>query len=247
MQTFGDAWIDIAVTIVVSVLLSALAWKMKLLTVDGSIGAMAVGLVVGLLGSPTWLFSLVVFTVLGFSVTLIGLSKKVDDGLQEGRHGERGIKNILGVGIPCCIFAVANFVTGDQYYYLMVAGYIGTIAVAAADTAASEIGIKDKKVRMITTFKKTVPGVDGGISFLGTCAAFAASTVVAVIAWALIYQTPINLNILNLITAGFIGCVLDSVLGATLETRGYIDKYGNNCITGIIGGVIAVVMMHFLF
>ena len=46
--------------------------------------------------------------------------------------------------------------------------------------------------------------------------------------------------------AGFIGCMLDSVVGATLETWGYVNKYGNNCITGIAGAAIGVLIAWLL-
>jgi uncharacterized membrane protein len=39
---------------------------------------------------------------------------------------------------------------------------------------------------------------------------------------------------------GFVGCIADSYIGATIETWGYVSKYANNCITGILGGLLAV-------
>ena len=47
--------------------------------------------------------------------------------------------------------------------------------------------------------------------------------------------------------AGVAGCMLDSVLGATLERRGIINKYSNNCITGILGAAIAVALSFIFF
>ena len=38
-----------------------------------------------------------------------------------------------------------------------------------------------------------------------------------------------------------IGCLADSYVGATIETWGYVSKYTNNCMTGLLGGILAAV------
>ena len=66
------------------------------------------------------------------------------------------------------------------------------------------------------------------------------------IGWAVIFQSLNDIFILIPMVAGFIGCMLDSLVGATLETWGYVNKYGNNCITGIAGGLIGVLIAWLL-
>lgn len=242
MLVTQELWLDILLVFALSLVLSLLAYKFDLLTKSGCISAFFVGVIIGSLGSLSWLILLIVFTLAGFAATLAGLSKKKEKGLQEGTHGERTHKNVLGVALPCCIFALINFITQDQYYYWMMIGYIGTIAVAAADTAASEIGTKDPNVYLITTFRKVEPGTDGGISKFGTMISLIAAVVVTLIGWAVINLSVDDIRIIAPMIGGFIGCMLDSVVGATLETAGYVDKYGNNCITGIAGAVIGVLI-----
>ena len=247
MQFLAEPWMDVVAVIVTSVLLSILAYKFDLLTKSGCVAALIVGSIIGILGSFTWLLLLIVFTLIGFAATIAGLSRKKDKGLQEGTHGERSYKNVLGVGLPCIVFAVINVVTGDAYYHQMMIGYISTIAVAAADTAASELGTKDDRVYLITTFKRVPPGTDGGVSRLGTLVCIAASVVVTVIGWAAINFTIMDIEIFLPMIAGVVGCMLDSVLGATLETKGIINKYSNNCITGILGAAFAVLLSFMFF
>ena len=150
------------------------------------------------------------------------------------------------MALPCCLFAVINIATGDSHYYYMMIGYISTIAVAAADTAASELGVKDERVFLITTFKRVEPGTDGGISPLGTLVSLMASAVVTLIGWAVINLSLNDPFVVIPIAAGFIGCMLDSYVGATFETWGYINKYGNNCLTGIAGAAIGVLIAMLL-
>lgn len=240
MMYFSEPWMDIVCVIVLTLILSMIAYRFDLLTKDGTIAAAVTGLIIGFCGSIAWLFLLVVFAALGFVATMAGISKKREQGLQEGTHGERTSKNVIGVALPCLLFAIANVLTHDDYHYLMIIGYISTIAVAAADTAASEIGTKDRRVYLITTLKRVEPGVDGGISPLGTMVSLLASIVVTLIGWTAIFGFDYNPDIVWPMLAGFVGCMLDSLFGATLETKGYIDKYVNNCSTGIIGGIIAI-------
>ena len=232
------------ISVLFAVFLSLITYKCGLLTKNGCVAAALIGLAIGVFGSVNWLLLLIVFAALGFAATLAGFSKKRKMGVQEGEHGERGAMNILGVAIPPLIIAVLNFIfTGYEYVFSMA--YIATIAVAAADTAASEIGVKDPKVWMITTFKRVEPGVDGGVSVRGTLISLVGSAAVSVIGSLAIFYT-LDVYILVPILCGFLGCVLDSVIGATAETRGYVSKYGNNCVTGLAGGVLAIIILMFV-
>ncbi len=208
---------------------------------------MGIGLIIGLLGSAYWLLLLIAFAVIAFAATLFGLTKKTEDGLQEGAHGERGYKNILGVGIPPCIIAVLSVIVGDSYDTLMSVAYVSTVAVAAADTVASEIGVRDPKVWLITTFKPCPPGTNGGVSVLGTLASLLAAMVTAILGWILVIHEPVNALVVIPVFSGMLGNILDSLFGAWFENKGYISKYENNCLTGILGAIIgALVAVSFL-
>ncbi|KQM10475.1 hypothetical protein AOA81_02915 [Methanomassiliicoccales archaeon RumEn M2] len=186
------------------------------------------------------------FAVIGFMVTKLNLSEKKMKGLQEGRSGERTGKNVLGVALPGCMFALINLYSGDKYYFILSVGFIATIAVAAADTVASELGTKDKNVWMITTFERVLPGTDGGISLLGTLLSLMGSAVAVLLGWTVIFGLSFDALMIIPLLAGFIGCLLDSLLGATLETEGRITKYFNNMSTGLMGGIIAVIFVGIL-
>ena len=227
------------ISFLLALFLSLITYKFGLLTKSGCVGAFAIGFVIGVMGSVWWLALLILFALIGFAATLIGLSKKREKGLQEGTHGERSYKNILGVAIPPLIFAMMNGIFPGNEWMLSIA-YISTISVAAADTAASELGVKDPKVWLITTFKRVEPGTDGGVSLTGTLISAAGAIVVSTLGYLFIMQT---FDIWFIVPAicGFLGCMADSYIGATVETWGYVSKYTNNCITEIIGGLLAIV------
>jgi uncharacterized protein (TIGR00297 family) len=118
------------------------------------------------------------------------------------------------------------------------------VAVATADTFASEIGCLDTRVRMITTLKPCERGENGGFSPNGQLAAAVGSVVVALLtlcAWALT-QTSSSLEegmpfFMMLTLIGWLGCQVDSYLGAIFENRGYLTKGGVNGLA-ILSGVL---------
>ena len=242
---------ELLVIIVLAGLLSILAEYLGLLTFDGAAASLVIGLIIGLFGSVDWLLVLIIFTGLGFAATMVGLARKRAKGLQEGLYGERMYKNVVAVGfVPCVLAVICSFIGGEhgEYYKIMSIAYIASIAVAAADTIASEVGVKDKRVWMITTFKRVEPGVDGGVSVMGTGVAIAASFITTAIGWLLIFGREIDL-LLFLVPAlaGVAGCLADSVVGATLETKGYVSKYTNNAMTALFGALLALAAYTLFF
>jgi len=237
--------IELALVITLSVFLCIAAFALKFLTFGGAIASLVIGIIVGAFGGFEWFVLLMIFVMTGFAATRVSFMKKKAAGLQEGVSGERTHMNILGVGIPPCIFAVLAYFAGDEHALIMTIGFIASISVAAADTVASEIGVKDQNVWLCTTFKHVPPGTNGGISVLGTVVALVAAFATSLLGWLVLYQE-LNLYLLIPTIAGFIGCYLDSILGATLEDRGYISKYTNNATTGVMGALIAMAMAYFI-
>ncbi len=230
----------IAVAVVLSLVLSIESWKLQCLTRDGAVASFFVGAFVGVFGSVNAFFLLTVFTIAGFFATMRGLSKKMEEGLQEGTKGERTWKNVAGVGFPPCLIVALNFLglLDPTAFDIM---FISTITVAGADTIASEIGVKDKTVYMITTFKRVEPGINGGVSRLGTAVSTVASLLIAVLGWFVMTES-LDWLLLIPFAMGVLGNLLDSVFGAVLENPGYISKYTNNCSTAIIGAAAGLLI-----
>ena len=118
-----------------------------------------------------------------------------------------------------CIYA---YLSDDWATVVWLFG--AAVAVAASDTFASEIGCLDPRVRMITTFKPCEQGENGGFSPNGQLAAAVGSSVVAgltYIAWWLTapHDGAVNGTQLCAVLAviGWLGCQIDSYLGALLR------------------------------
>jgi uncharacterized protein (TIGR00297 family) len=230
--------------IVVSAASSIVAYKTHCLDRSGAIASFIVGSLTGMFGSIGAFTLLMVFTIAGFAATMKDLRSKMSKGLQEGKSGERGWKNILGVSVPALIivFLDCAFHLDPVTFSIM---YISTLAVAGSDTIASEIGVRDPKVYMITNFKRVEPGINGGVSVLGTVTSTVAALIISILGWAILQGT-LELLLLIPFAMGVLGNLLDSLFGALFENRGYISKYANNAITGFIPALVGAGMYHML-
>jgi uncharacterized protein (TIGR00297 family) len=112
---------------------------------------------------------------------------------------------------------------------------VAALAEAACDTCSSEIGMAfSGETVLLTTWKRVPPGVDGGISLAGTLAGLAGAAVVVVCS-ALLRLLPYNYVFLAL-AGGFGGMLVDSLLGAEAERRGWL----NNDAVNLLGTAAAV-------
>ncbi len=234
----------LAIVLTLCGILSLLAFKFRLLTASGSVASFGVGVVIGWFGSISWLVLLIIFVLLGFAVTRNRIQVKIRRNLQEGRRGERTYKNVLANSLVPAIIAVISAATGSQSDLAFTVAYLSAISVAAADTTASELGVLSTRTFLITDFRPVEAGTDGGVSAAGTMWALVASAFSSVIGWLVIMPTaPIDATILVPITMGVLGCMVDSVVGATLERREIVTKLGNNILSMAVGAAFGFLVL----
>lgn len=249
----------VLVTAVVTTTLSALAYVKRVLTWDGSVAAFAVGFLIGIFGDILWLLLLLLFLLTSFVATRYKFNLKVSLGTQEGLQGERRYGNVLANGLaPTVIAVLSAFDTPLLPKELGGLLFVSAIAVAASDTLASELGVLSPRTVRITTLERVPPGTNGGVSLLGQSAALLAAVYTAVVAWILLTLVPLLLNgtptfptspwVLAIpVAVGFAGCQLDSVVGATWETKGYVTKKTNNLLATSLGALLALGLYLALF
>ena len=231
---------NLLITSILIVGLIAASLRANILDKQGIIAAALLGLFVGFLGHWTWLLLLLCFLLSSHIATKWRFEEKTERGLNESTDGHRGWVNVAANGGMPALVALLTFVVNDWESGLWM--FAAAVAVATSDTWASEIGCLDHRVRMITTLKPCEAGVNGGFSPNGQLAAAAGGLLIgasALVASLVMFSTSISDQILlaGIVAGlGFLGCQIDSILGAVLENRGLLTKGSVNALS-IIAGV----------
>lgn len=221
--------------------IAAIAPK-KLLTRVGYLHAWVLGVIVwGSLGWRGYLIVLFYFLV-GSTVTRIGLARKEAEGIAEKRAGVRGPENVWGSALAGAICAILSLFAASPWDYLLILAYVASFSTKLADTTASEVGkAYGKTTYLITNFKSVPRGTEGAVSLEGTLAGLLAATAISLLAWAI---GTINLiGVLWCVIAAFIATNIESLIGATLQTRFlWLTNELVNVINTVIGAIVAILL-----
>ena len=231
--------------LLVMTLIGALAYKAHFVDISGLIAAFVVGFTIWYTGGPA-AFVIVLFFFMSSGVaTKYKYKAKIKKNVAQEGKGKRSWVNVFGSGIIPMFFSMAMYIAAmvpelaaAGWPFFLFGGYVGSVATTSADTLASEVGVFSKsKPRLITNLRRKVPsGTIGAVSLLGEGVAIVAGLFIGVIAviFALIapglipglvtsgdvivWEYVLFLIPLSILTA-FIGCNIDSLLGAVLQNR----------------------------
>ncbi|MFD2117306.1 DUF92 domain-containing protein [Paenibacillus yanchengensis] len=207
-------WIRLLFGVVGGGLAAAAAYRIRALSISGAWAAFVMGASFVLFGEPIWIALLLSFFI-SSSFWSVWKKKNRTKAAAEQKYEKTGRRDAGqvwangGIGLIFCILAAI----WSHPFWLY--GYIGVMAAVTADTWATELGaLSRSKPRSIVTGKRVEPGTSGGITILGSVAAFSGAAFIAVVAY--IWLPSIWLVIFAAL-AGFIGAMVDSYLGATVQ------------------------------
>jgi uncharacterized protein (TIGR00297 family) len=203
----------------------------------------------------TGLTPLILLFVLTFFSTRAGRKKKARTGLAEGRRGRSAAQVIANLSVAavsvspqavnqvqrwmayCCVSGLLDAWAFQVVKVMCVAALVE----ATADTVSSEIGQAfGGHPMLIIGLRRVEPGTDGGMTSLGSGAGVAAGALVAIAGgWAIHLSLQAVLTTLG---AGICGLFFDSLLGATVERRGWIGNDLVNFTSTLFAAVLAGVV-----
>ncbi len=241
------------VAILINSVLGAIAWvaPQKLLTPAGYLHAWVLGLLIwATLGWRGYLVVMVYFLV-GSAVTRVGLAQKEAAGIAEKRSGARGPENVWGsalagsfcaLGVMACLLRLPNNPAATGLALLLQLGYVASFSTKLADTCASEVGkAYGQRTFLITTLQPVARGTEGAISLEGTLAGVVASVAIALVGWAVGLISLIGVAVSMI--AAFIATNLESLIGATLQTRfSWLTNEWVNVINTFTGAIVAILI-----
>jgi uncharacterized protein (TIGR00297 family) len=224
--------LGLALAITVSFALLALA--LRGVNRSGALAGGAACLLLFIAAGPPAFATLVTLFLLTWAATRFGFRRKQELGLSERREGRNAAQVLanLGVAATCAVLAASTRHAG------WLLAMVGALAEAATDTVASEIGQTSRSSsRLITTWQPVPSGTDGGITLMGTLAGTVAGLSVGGVAVAA-GMIPVQ-ELWIPTTAGIIGMLADSFLGATLQQQRWINNSGVNLAGTLIAAALA--------
>ncbi|MEP7200020.1 MAG: DUF92 domain-containing protein [Chloroflexota bacterium] len=221
---------QLLVGFLISLAIGLVAYRRQSLSRDGVLGALLVGTLTFGLGGLSWAMVVVAFFVSSSFLTHYRADQKHDAAAEFAKGGARDFWQVLANGAVAVLLAVLVAVF-PQYDHLIFAAFVGAMAAAAADTWATELGLlSTNKPRLITTWQIARRGESGAVSALGlTAAATGALLIGSVALIGKVVEAFIGDVFVRSLTwlpataliAGWLGSVVDSLLGATLQAMYY--------------------------
>ncbi|MCL2355162.1 MAG: DUF92 domain-containing protein, partial [Oscillospiraceae bacterium] len=205
--------------LVLSLLLNSLlvifAIKRKSFDTGGVISAFICGFLICYFGGifPFAILMVVfLFTVLTDKISN-DIKKQITTNIEKKGSKRDVFQVLVNAGPGAIAILLYYFTTNDVFIFIF--GIL--MSATLADCMASNLGmLSSAKPVDITRFKKIDNGLSGGVTLIGITASLAGATIIGV-TW-FIYTRNI-LELLLIIFAGFLGGVIDSILGSLFQIK----------------------------
>lgn len=228
------------------------AFKARSLSKSGTIGAIILGTGIFVTSGIYGLTLLILFFMTSSFFSHFKKSRKKEVAKQFDKTGKRDVLQVLANGGIGLIFSILYFFTNEAIFLIALAT---SFAAANADTWSTELGVLNNRMPIsLRTFKRVTKGTSGAISLIGTLSGLLGSAFIAisfVILIKIIKLKNLGVNTIEafiLITlGGFLGGIVDSFLGATVQGIYYSDEVGKETERKIYNGTPARLIRGFKF
>ena len=216
---------------------ASIRWKK--LTIPAAFTGGVVGWLVYSGGGCTGILMLAAFFVLGTAATGWHARHRPSDN-ESSAQSTRTIGQVLANGGVAAIAGLGILYLPEHRQTLEVL-MAASLSSATADTLSSELGmVYGRRYYNVLTWRRDQRGLDGVVSLEGTLIGVAGSSIIA-----LLYTAGHSWNsgFWIIILSGAIGNLTDSILGASLERKGWLGNdmvnFLNTLTAGLLGGLLA--------
>jgi uncharacterized protein (TIGR00297 family) len=214
--------LQLAAGLAFSLLTALISYRYKTISFSGACGMIVIGTIVFGLGGAIFAIPLIFFFVSSSSLSAIKTAGKRNTIVISHKSGPRDIWQVLANGGAGVVAVIIYFVTGNIIWYF---AFLASLCEATSDTWATEIGtLLTNSPISIVTLQRVETGQSGGLTILGTFGAIGGTFVTMLIARSagpLLHDLSLVGDKAWLVAAncGLVGCLLDSVLGGSIQVQ----------------------------
>ena len=252
----------------VSAIFALAAWRLRAATAMASVcGGMICLLISTNLNTVpgasvfhSGLAPLLLLFVFTFGATCLGRERNAATRLAESRSGRNAAQVIANLGIAAFFSSMTGWYIvakcgwfgefmGDgaiarAYFAIPYLPMLAALAEATADTVSSEIGQAFGGTPFLfTTLRRVPPGTDGAISLYGTLAGIAAAAIIAAVGAPAMGMSATECSVA--FAAGVAGFFFDSLLGATMERKGWLGNDLVNFASTAFAAALSLLAIRF--
>lgn len=217
-------WPATVAWLIVNAALALAGYFARSVNFSGALGGWVLGAVLILGAGWPMYVALLAFFVIGTATTKLGYARKAKLGLAQEGGGRRGFSHAFSnVGVAAiCAIAVSRLARIEEspLEWMAIAYLMGiaSLATAAADTTASEIGqLIGRRAFLPLTLRRVPVGTEGAVSIEGTLAGIVGGLLVATAGVLALHYGLLRTNlsaILFVTAAAFLGSWLESIAGS---------------------------------
>lgn len=206
--------------IILSLLISVLAWKSRALSKSGGAAAFGVGVLIFGLGGLAWSAVLLTFFISSSLLSRAFKRRKHAFAEKFSKGSQRDWGQVLANGGLGALLILV-YLIHPQLDWVWLA-FCGAMAAVNADTWATELGVlSPHRPRRITNGELVETGTSGGISLSGYLAAAVGALLIGIVGY---LSKPLDggaLFVWIILLSGLVGTTVDSLLGDTVQAIFY--------------------------
>ena len=195
------------------------SYAARFLAPSGAVATFLLGTIIFGIGQWQWGVPILAFFISSSILSKMWRSRKQQSNLLYEKSSVRDIGQVSANGGVAALAILFFYSTGARAWYPV---FLGSLAAVTADTWATEIGaLSSKAPRLITTFKRVIPGTSGAVSLIGITGALLGALFIAGIGIATAPAFPFSFwrTVLVVTAAGLLASLVDSLIGATVQAQ----------------------------